>query len=124
MAEKCAFCDFPLTVDDLSSQSPHAWWKHCKEHANHATYPQLWLLKSELGVSFEEPPPEERVCAVCGTPLTEEEWSEVKKTSVNFVCRFHRRNVNDSNILLTRKKLGYSEYLQRPIYSMIKIWNL
>ena len=125
MAEsKCEFCGFDLTIDDMNSQSSMAYWPHCKDHINHASYPQIWLLKSELNVPFEEPEKEKRVCAVCGMPLTAEEWNKVEKTHINFVCHFHKRAVMDHNIQITRSKLGYGEYLIRPIDQMIKAWKL
>ena len=122
--DKCAFCGFDLDADDIRAQSPHDHWRHCKDHTNHASYPQLWLLKSELKLPFDEPTKEERICAVCGTPLTQDEWNGVEKTHVNFVCKFHKRAVGDFNIHRTRRNLGYDEFLERPIQSMIKAWGL
>jgi hypothetical protein len=81
-------------------------------------------LKKELGVAYEEPLQEERICAVCGLPLSDEEMKLVEKTHVNLVCSFHKRAVRDFNIHLTRQKLGYSEYREKPIDLMIKNWNL
>ena len=119
----CAFCGFELTSDNRGGK-PQSWWPCCKDHENASTYPQIWLLKKELKMAYEEPTQEERICAVCGIDLTEEEMSLVEKTHVNFVCRFHKRNANDAQIQLTRSKKGYGEYLRRPIDEIIKIWNL
>jgi len=121
---KCAFCGFDLTDDDLNAQSPMAYWPHCKDHVNHASYPQLWLLKKELNIAYEEPKREHRICGVCGTYLSDDEMNLVEKTHVNFVCHFHKRAKMDHNIFLTRRNLGYSEFLRRPIDQMIDVWKL
>jgi hypothetical protein len=101
-------------------------WPHCKDHANHATYPQLWLLKKELNVPYEEPSDEKKICAVCGSPLSEDEMKWVKKEHVNFTCRLHRRVVGDFNLDITRKKLGYiyGGLGSQTINLMIKEWKL
>jgi hypothetical protein len=120
----CAICGFELTDNDLNYASPMDYWTHCKDHSNHATYPQLWLLKKELGMAYEEPKQDERVCAVCGLHLSDEEMISVKKEHCNIVCTFHKRAAFDVNIQMTREKLGYGQFLRRPIDTMIKTWNL
>ena len=123
--EHCAFCGFELTDDDLRFKSPLDMWSHCKEHSNHATYPQLWLLKKELNMPYEEPTAQEKICAVCGMPLSEEEMNIVKKELINFTCRFHRRAMSNFNLQMTRRKLGYPEVLgTRPLDLIIKEWKL
>lgn len=122
---QCDICGFELTDEDLSYANPADFWKHCKEHSNYATYPQLWLLKKELRLPYEEPKKEDRICAVCGMPLSDEEINLVEKTHVNFTCKFHKKSIMDFNIQLTRSKLGYSEYLtKKPIDQMIEAWKL
>lgn len=122
--QHCDICGFELTDDDLRYANPADFWAHCKEHTNHASYPQLWLLKKELNMPYEEPKPEERVCVICRIPLSDDEMNMVDKSQINFTCKFHKRSMMDYNIHKTRSKLGYSEYLTRPIDQMIEIWKL
>jgi hypothetical protein len=119
--ERCAICDFELTEYDLSYKSINDLWPHCKEHSNHATYPQLWLLKKELNLPYNEPTLQERVCAVCGSELSDEEMKFVEKTHFNLVCKFHKRKFSDLNIELTRENLGI---IKPIIYEILKQWNL
>jgi ribosomal protein L37E len=122
----CEFCGFELSDDDIRSMSPLSMWPHCRDHSNHATYPQIWLLKKELGVPYEEPAAEKKICAVCGLPLSEDEMKWVKKEHQNFTCRFHRRAVGDFNLDITRQKLGYTDggLGSQIINLMIKEWKL
>lgn len=125
LVEHCDFCGFELTEYDIEAQSPLAWWRCCKEHSNHATYPQMWLLKKELGVAYSEPTKEDRVCGVCGLPLSDEDMSGVHKTHVTLTCIFHRRYAHNVNHIRTRTDLGYPEQLKsRPIDIIIQKWKL
>jgi hypothetical protein len=124
VCEVCEYCGTELTEYDVRNVSPMAFWKHCRDHANHATYPQIWLLKKEFRVPYEEPSAEKKICAVCGLPLSEDEMKWVKKEHVNLVCLFHRRAVADLNLQITRKKFGYPELKTRPIDLIIKAWKL
>ncbi len=94
-----------------------------------ASYPQLWLLRRELNLPFngphvQEPKQEDKICAVCGTLLSEEEMSFFEKTHNNFVCKFHRRKAKDVNIQRTREELGYNQFLHKSIDTLIATWKL
>ena len=122
----CAFCGFELTENDLPSQSPLHWHRCCRDQTcqNAATYPQIWLLKKELGKPYEEPPVEERVCMVCNAPLTEMDFNRVEKSHVNFTCIAHRNAVMDINPYRSREKYGYTEVTRlRILQDVIKIWG-
>lgn len=128
MIRRCAICDVELTENDR--QDHNAYWPHCNEHKNHASYGQLWVLKKELNLPFngthlQEPKKEDQICAVCGLPLTEEELLKTKSKDWNLVCRFHKRKAGDINIQRTREELGYDAFLySKPIDIMIQQWKL
>lgn len=130
MEKKCAICDFDLTDDDISSQSNIAYWPHCKEHSNYASYPQLWVMKKELhpslnGIALQPPDVKDRICAICGMPLNDEEINDTKETDTYLLCRCHKTQRKVLNIQRARKELGYNEFLtKKPIDLIIEIWKL
>lgn len=122
----CEFCGVELTDFDLPVRSPLDFHNHCRDQMcrNAATHPQIWLLKKKLNKPYQEPPVEERVCAVCNNPLTDKEWNEILSTHVNFTCTLHRRASQDFNTDISRRQYGYSEAnSKRLLKEIIKVWG-
>lgn len=116
----CAFCGIELDELDVESRHPSAFHICCRDHQNASTYPQIWLLKKEMGIPYEEPKAEEKICAVCENPLTDKEFGEIKSNHINLTCSFHRRSAMDANINITREKRGYKSIIIKEI---IKAWS-